>query len=283
MEDKAMFRILDILYSYGRQNKILDEIAIREIIYGYLKDNGLSGLINDVIFCDLRDRKIYAVYDNIKTRIIYFDLNAIKNAVYERHYTHVHYINCVNLINQWLVISVLHEINHAIRFNTIHSKFDVVDIIVKKVRSLSLGTKGLYDKFHDYFPSEKEANVFAYERTIWLYQQLNSSINDINGLNNLYIGFLKTIIDGYEENSFLNNPLKKVMLSTDEKDILKMGRYIIVDKAIELKNMSLYERLTFGFPITLDEYYFIKELLDNVMMYSQSEYLDIKGIILSNR
>lgn len=283
MEEKAMFKILDILYSYGRQNKILDEIAIREIIFNYLYENGLLGLITDVVFCDLRDRKIYAMYDNYKTRIIYFDLNAIKNAVYERHYADIYYINCVNLINQWLVISVLHEINHAIRFNTIHSRFDVVDLIVKKVRSLSLSTKGLYDRFHDYFPSEKEANIFAFERTIWLYQQLNSSINDINGLNNLYVSFLKTIIDGYEENSFLNNPLKKVMLSTNEKDMFKIGRYIVVEKAIELKDMGLYERLTFGFPITLDEYHFLKELLDNIMMYRQSECFDIRGIILSKK
>jgi len=137
MEEKSMIRILDILYSYGRQNRILDEIAIREIIFGYLNDNGLLGLINDVLFLDLGDNKIYAMYDNHKTRIIYFDLNAIKKSVYERHYTEMYYVNCVNLINQWLVISVLHEINHAIRFNTLHDKFDLVDIIALQLFLLS--------------------------------------------------------------------------------------------------------------------------------------------------
>ena len=74
-----LYSVFSILYDYSVKNKILDEVAIREIIRRYMLENGLTGLINNVIFKEL-DGVIYGYYE-VNTRIIYFDLNFIINTV----------------------------------------------------------------------------------------------------------------------------------------------------------------------------------------------------------
>ena len=281
MENKALLSVFGILYDYSMKKQLLDEAAVYEMVRIYLVENGLSGLVRNVVFTDLSASKTYGYYDS-NTRIIFFDLNFIKETVNKRHYTDRYYVNCVNLINQELIHSIFHEINHAFRFGLPHNRFDIFDWIGKNVYNLSKNDLDLYKMLHDYFPTEKEANVFGYECCIWLFQYLNGYIQDDYGLNNLYIGFLRTLLDGYNINSFLDNPLKKVVLSSNcDKEELRYIKYLVMKKAIEVKNMDLYQKLTFGFPIKADEYEFVNGILQNVLLYQQDANLDIKRLILS--
>ena len=276
-----LYSVFSILYDYSVKNKILDEVAIREIIRRYMLENGLTGLINNVIFKEL-DGVIYGYYE-VNTRIIYFDLNFIINTVYSRHYSDRFYINCINLINQELIIDIFHELNHALRFSLPHSNLDIIDKIGKNVRDLAKNDFDFYKRFHDYFPTEKEANVFGYECCVWLFRYLNEYMPDNYGLNDLYSSFLQMLIDGYDANSFLNNPLKRVVLSSkDSKEEILYIKYIMMKTAIELKNMDLYQRLTFGFPISNDEYRHVNGILDNVSMFQYANY-DVKSLILSKK
>jgi len=275
--------VFSILYEYSLRNKILDEVAVREIIRIYMHENGLNGLISNVVFGNFEDSKTYGYYE-INTRIIYFDLAFIIDTVYRRHYSDRFYINCVNLINQELIISIFHELNHAFRFSMSHEKGDISEEIIKNICKTLRKEPNLYSQFHDYFPHEKEANMFGFEMCTRLYQNLNNYIIDNSGLNNLYISYLRTIIDGYDLNNFLDNPLKKVILSSKCcKEELQYIKYLIMKKIIEIKKMTLYDRLTFGYPINDDEYEFIDGILNNVLTYQQDEKFDIKSLILSRK
>ena len=174
--------------------------------------------------------------------------------------------------------------NHAFRFSLSHDRFDILDLIGKNVRNLARNDYDLYKTLHDYFPTEKEANVFGYECCISLFQYLNGYIPDNYGLNHLYISFLRTLVDGYDPNSFLGNPLKKVILSSkDSKEELLYIKYLIMKTAIEAKKMTLYDRLSFGFPIKEDEYKVVDGILNNVLAYQQDDKLDIKSLILGRK
>ena len=267
-----MIEIVNILDYYTQNKLVLDSSTLMNIVLIFLQENKISCNLNNIIYENFDHLGCY----NTVSKIIYLNINQIcQQAQIISNNQGIDYVDCCN---ELILITLFHELNHAIRL-PLQPGNNVVDRINYYTWNMPRGNNH-YLENGKYLPEERQATVFAYEVCLYIYQFLNY-YRDMKGIiNHLYKQYMRLLTNGYCSFMGLNNPLKKLLLNPKYTNIGYYRDYLEIEKDIFMNEVDLYERLKYGFPITKLEENYICDILDIVNHYQQSCDLNIKNLIL---
>lgn len=248
--EKVMTKILSLFECYTLNNQLLDQYAINAIINFCLRDNNLFRIVNEVVFVNGEDFASSASYDKVSKKIYINPNNLYKyKHVFKCNNGLIDY-NMVYLINQKIIFIIFHELCHAISFNELGNNSEFINNVINYTLMLQNNNFNLYLNSHDDFPYEREADVFAYEHLLWLINRMDNRLIDDIGKKSVYYNFMKRLLSGYNFYNQNDSPLQSIVgLNNYNAILMEASQY----------NLDLYERLTFGFPISSFE---IKQLID---------------------
>ena len=316
-------QITSILDYYLRNNRILDNKAINDITYTYLDFYGLRHMVSYVGF-DSNCENFAGAFNLSKKIIIFdiVKLFEYSDSFLARH-PHLVCYNNVNSINFQICIALFHELRHVKQFhdlgydniNTNRSDsgdfqnvlkslrklkdikkigdFDInkLDIggsiisdLVNYIEKLRINNFDFYSDYHNCFPIEKDANMFAYEFSILCFSNLSLDIvsdDEIRAWNN---DMLTMMISGYNPDRFIGNPLKNIFFSSvnySGEDLGPYIKYFMMKLAINLEKYSLADRLRLNFPITKDEYQHIIDIINYFNNNRLLRHTNVKQLVLS--
>lgn len=261
----TMMKILNLFETYTLNNSLLTIDAIKYIINICLTENNLFNIVNDVMFVDINDNNsTLASYDRFSKTLYINTCELYKHNTFECNDGLYNY-NIVYLINQKIIFTIFHELCHAISFNKIGKNNALINKIIDYSLEIQSYNFNLYLSNHDSFPYEREADVFAYEHLLWLLERMDYRIVDDNIKRRVYYNYMMRLLSDYGFNYWNNNPLQS---------IVNANNYVKIINEVNQYNLDLYERLTFGLPISLDERNQVIDYADNLILSrSKEKYL----------
>ena len=155
------------------------------------------------------------------------------------------------------------------------------------IDNINYYTFNLLDNNYHYYPSnaiylmeERQAVVFSYEICLKIYQCLSNYYDVYGIINDLYKRYMQLLTCGYSSLEYLDSPLKKIVLNPNYATFRQFEDYQMIESDINSINVSLYDRLQYGFPINYGEEEYINGLRDTIYNYQQRIDLDIKKMIM---
>jgi len=296
-----MLDIVNLISYYIKRRIILDENSIRYIFEIIKNQFGLVDSNLKLNFEYVRNNYWVGNY-NHNTKTIHLCLNEIinENSEYIIKNQRMRGFNNITYINFKILLILLHEFKHAELANSlikreknnyeINSHGNIIRItspmkynlfkVIKTSYVLKNKHFELYKEKHHSFPEEKDADMFAYEFAINVFEHITKDLVSDYEIKKLYEEFFKRITMGYNSKLFVDNPFKNIILSEEGKsDIQKIIRYEYLKKLIESQELNLYERLSYNFPITKEEDYNVRKRLEYAKTMP-SRFRNYKGIIL---
>lgn len=231
-------------------NKLFSNDMLFDYIEKRINEEELDEYVNEILFDSesenyyISEKKVlcinpYEILCDAKNNNKPDSMNLISK--YERDNCIVFNYNSVNIYN---LFAINHEINHIIQ-NKIEESFDehnikklllLKDLIISNMDVVHFNEK-YYNKYHDYFFHEYNANIDAYLETVHLLNSYN-----IDNIKEILIRFNQIIASHilYSYSDICNNE----KLSTPINNILKLYNHIldkIKDKEINTCDLSLYK------------------------------------------
>ena len=271
-----MDNLLDIIYTYTTNNKILDEYAVKNILIQLLKDNKLDTFINYKIVNKKRldtsfgNKQILGEYDFHDNIFIYLnEINKYINCnkwktIYHKEYEYNNFYECLAK-NMIILETIIHEVHHA---KQVAMTQDIYDYSVEK--QIVRYEIDYINPYFDIFDLNFIEFYFDYfKRKINYYHCYNISFME-RMANNISLNKIKEIIIKLNlDNNFLYDVYKKISITYLLKEYKNnlLGPTIKFMKRIgctdEFNNSDVFdmidsmeynERIKYGLPITEDEY-----------------------------
>jgi len=290
-----MNEIFNILNWHLYYNQILDEQAINNIIYLYVKEMNLFDVVKDIRFgpiilggndqntppwpcLGIYDDKTYTI--GIDRNLIYQDANNILNS----YCIDFVYKDRVAFINLEILSVIFHELAHAIQLKGLkeNTKPPINKILNELIKERGNNINGIR-KYHWDFPFEKFANFYSLSCIMTLISWFDESMISNFVFHHHVRKFYDMLLIDYDMDSFLDNPLKKLMMSqskSDEDAIDKLKKYNKYKKSILSSNMPLHERVLLNFPITKEEYDRILMCIYNFRNSCHDRRNDVRKMVL---
>lgn len=236
--------IIDNKYIYHITLYLISVLKLDDYIYNVTISNLPR---NSLMRYLIREKKL--VIDIKKT--IYCVVSYIKNKS-----------NCENkilLTNLYIVKILFHELEHAIQERKINctDDYETKILVLSKEceEKIKINNLNFYNNFeYLYNPIERQANIVSTRRII----ELSKNLFYKEILEFFYNEFLTQVLLGYKEDGF-DYPLLKFF--SGEKEFLRIFDKINKDKKIYFK-----ERINLGLEITDNEYSFLKERFNNLVL-----------------
>lgn len=232
---------------------VMNQDDILNITSKFITEYRLEEFLCDIKFNDSLGE--LAVYNPSKS-IIYINMQRLWNACYKwSNKLQVTYkidnCNYSYLLNYYCLYILFHEITHAIQKQK-HDKYvnntnSVYIFLYELCEILELDNKELYDKYHDLFPMEIEANNNGLLKAYNFMSHTNLPSREKRILNLQYIN---SLLSNYEKDN-------KSRIITPFSKLYNVESRINIDKLNELiEEISLdkIDRLNLGLVITNQEY-----------------------------
>lgn len=275
MRKNEDIRLLKLMKSYYKKDQLFDEKFIYKVIEIIEKSRNLDGLISDINLIDkskIGNDVIGSYSPNTKILQISLPSNEEKNNQF--------------MYNSTLLHLVLHELEHVCQhklcndeniksfnkdlLNTCFSANNYIEILTNRLKEGNFSKEEMldimvninfYEKYanvirscYGYLPSERQAEINSLSKLCFLFKdiKMNNHQENIIGLKK---GYITRRLMGYEIKD------EKIIYPTYElyKNILELYKDADNNRFFSnfdrlSQNMSLDERLFYGFKISEDEY-----------------------------
>lgn len=275
-----------IIDYYLCNNLILDENAVKNIVSLYLDYMGLVNEVREVRFGNILESSFVGNYDSMK-KVLTFDLNMMTEVVCLtcKQNSDFSCINYVNLVNYYIIQCIFHELRHVNQIYLFPKEKNVANEIVSYTDCIMKDNYDFYVKKHELFPLEKDVNMFAYSMAISRFMKIDRKVVSNQEIMIYIKYFLNYIIRNYNPNSYFDNPLKEIVISSspsyDREN--SVNDYYAMQRDILNVNYDLYDRLSLNFPITKEEYDYMINLINNCNYDKMKRNTDVKKLILGGK
>ena len=234
-------------------NYIIHEDDVLEIAFHYIKEYNLELFLNDVTFDNSKDEMAYYnVNRNIitinnektwKTCYKWADMFKEKYHIDDKYYSYI--------LNFYYLYVLFHEFTHVMQkknHDMLTSKTPTIYLFLYELcEKLHLDSQAFYDKNHDLFPMEIEANNngLLKAHNLLSYTKLPNKETKL-----LYLQYLNSCLTNY-------NKINKYRISTPFDELYRREDRINMDIFNRLLNeskLNTKERLNLGLDITPSEY-----------------------------
>lgn len=225
------------------EQRKLDDKEILLIIKSVLEKYNIINKISDIIL-DKEDKCIDIASFN-QDNTLYYNMCGIDYSI-SRHYLERKSIFTFDefyVLEQLIII--LHELRHAIQFNCDYNNKRIIKEIIKDC-DINNYSKQVYEQYYTLFPVEKDAEVFAIDKSIELLKKCDYFKNSIIKL--LYSGYFKTLISGYDFSKMEDGRLREFYLKVinDEQKYLSL--------LAQKDSLTLHDKLAYNFPIDKNDF-----------------------------
>ena len=231
---------------------IISKKDILGIALSYIELNGLENYFKDISFSS--DSKFMGYY-NIKTNEIVLNDDKIMKFCY-RLYDKLNKFNAIDedyysyFINFYYLYIIYHELTHVnqkAKYENGINDNNLFNYLYETCFKIREEDKSLYNKYHELFPMEIEANNNGFLTAYNLMQYTKLPGKECKMM---HFQYLTTLLINYEKVSDdrILTPIEKLTLETNCIDL---------DKVYELlnnENISKIGRLNYGLPISEREY-----------------------------
>lgn len=262
-----MENILDIVYNYSRQNKLLDKFAIRYILLELLDEEKLDYITIEI---DDKDKILYlnnklATFKSNTIKVFLSRINEyIASDNYKTNYKNEYILNrfqkCLrkNLI---ILQTLMHENEHVLQFhkekeNTIEDnltnlELEFIDETENIMENKNIGlfkrlnefkkNKNLYNNNYQISFLERMADINSYQNVLSLIEPIKNEAREVYDLENDLL--LESIMKNY----------KNIMDAPSIRFFINIGKLDELNK-LDLVNLSEEERLRLGLKIDGKDY-----------------------------
>lgn len=221
------------------ENRVFSYIEINEIINDYINKHNLGKYVNNVIvntkgndvgYYDYSKKELVINYENLMIRnndkISYLEMDDPDYYCSNRNHHLVFHI----------LASIYHELCHVEQNVYLNSHFTSNSgrELVYKINNRLQSNKMFYNRNHDYFPSERESDLFGYRESLSVFDKLDIDPKDKAYFHLYFIMYEE--LNGYDLNSKICCPL-----------------YNIVKPDPKLEEMDLSDRINFGIKLSRSE------------------------------
>lgn len=229
---------------------------IHDAIYSFSKDNGIEDRVKNIVIINRDDPeqdKISLGSYNASDRKLLINVPKIEKTATKRICNlRVGSFYRTNYYNTILLHVIYHELIHAWQKNVFDGS---VEARIMKKYSPALFNETFYMLYHDLLPSEREANILASDMLLKLYNSLSVFSDYEKRL--LLDRYMTYLTDGYDENSYPFQTLIELYNRRKSKKILD-------DYQDEISELSLFNRVKFGFSLKRDEYDYLMILNNDI-------------------
>lgn len=272
-----MDNVLDMLYEYSINHRLLDRNAVGKIIEIILRDINLSDKINYQISKDNKfdltnmfNSNILGEFNMNSTIYIYYwqMLKCIRNNKHLTKFDHYYELSNKDMMfkkNMLILEAILHEIEHVKQLQSIRDVYDhsfITNLYRYEYNYLSPNYDSLEIGFIGYC-----VDIFKRELTYHRYYNLSflermAKINSLEQIYRLLFQLGKDYSSLYNIQRYLINDymIKEYSDSLDGPTTRLISNIGIIrefskqDYPSIISNMSLEERIRYGFKITEEEY-----------------------------
>lgn len=264
-----MENILKIVYDKSINNQIISISDIGKIVELLVVNKDLHKYISNIKVQQIGSKNL-ASYSNYEKSIIIYS-NVIDLMLYNIE-KHIKLINEFerNLYKNLLILQVVfHEIEHANQDKIMFTENNLEAFIIR----LSLMVNN-NDFLYEFDPKERFAEIKSFREII---STINPIVNKIKNTSNLIqIEKLQRLMRGYHyEEKEIKSPFITYFTLGDKSFLLNAFEWYSNDYEKTLtQTLELYEiqnRLKYGFPITLNEYY---ALMNNLFILTKENFND---------
>ena len=235
------------------ENYLIHEEDVLKITMHFIKDNNLELFLNDLVFDDSVD--VLAAYNVNKNNIVvnnekvwkacykWADKFKDKYKIDNKYYSYI--------LNFYYLYILFHELTHAMQkknHDMLTSKTSSVYLFLYELcDKLHVNNQAFYDKNHNLFPMEIDANNNGLLRAynLMTYTKLPRKEAKL-----LYLQYINSLLSNYEK-------VNKYRILTPLDKLYKEDENINIDLIYQLfddNNLSKIERLNLGLDITPFEY-----------------------------
>lgn len=230
--------------------KIIKEKKLLELIKYLLKNISCENLVNKIT---LSGSATYYEFD--KKGFLSIDYKGLLEEAYqavESFYLKDKYKNELQFINTYLLLSIIHEIEH-IKQNSYYFLDNPSDLERYLMKEMDKTKENYEDylEFHDCFMIERIAQFSIYISILSMYREFNLNEDIYKGL---IFHMRHEISSGYTlDNGILISPIETIF------DVFNLG-----DKQnVKCHNLSILDRSMYGLPLDIEEYKRIKTEINN--------------------
>ena len=254
-QNKKMEKILEIVYNYSINNKILDIKSIERIVELIIDTRKLNNYVNNIVVESDNSKKL-ASYQNylkqisINAQMIDIMLKRLEdNIIIENSFEKLFYKNLS------VLQVILHEIEHAYQEkimlleNSLEAFILRISYMVREEDS-----KRLYE----YCLYERLAEIKSFEM---LSEIVSLDFKELKQVGCLVKNDkLQRMLRGYHYNGteYINYPIEEYLIGCNKKELLNSFDWYSDDNESCIFNSSekykLYDRYKYGFPISKEEY-----------------------------
>lgn len=281
-----LVKINRIIDYYLCNNLILDENAVNSIVFLYLEYMGLLSEVRCFKVSNIPNSTFKGYYSPCEKSLV-IDINAIIKWSYSWYNQNPDFscINFVNFVNYNIIHCIFHELKHVNQIYLFSKEKNVANEIVTYVDRIMKENYNFYIEKHELFPLEKDANMFAHSMAISKFMKIDHKIVSNQEIMIYIKYFLNYIIRNYNPNSYFDNPLKEIVISSspsyDREN--SVNDYYAMQRDILNVNYDLYDRLSLNFPITKEEYDYMISLINNCNYDKMKRNTDVKKLILGGK
>lgn len=265
-----MENVLDIIFDYTIQNRLLDKKAVDKIMDILISEEGIEIIENRTIYTRTykgKNNKDFATY-------IDGDIEIFLNRIYRFLYTNTedYFIDTkkINrfekyLINNLYIVStIIHELEHALQ-NQYHI-LGKSDTLEQQLVNLELDhinrindlydtnrfehrrLRDAYKQFYEYSFIERMADIKSQEKILHMIERLKKHEKRIYEYEQTILLFYK--INGYKNSNF----------SPTIRFFMGIGKYVAI-KGMGFNGLDYQDRLRYGLNLTKEEINKNKELI----------------------
>lgn len=237
---------------YANDKKLLDERIYEKFTEYYIKKLKLEKVVKAIEF----ETEMVSHY-NPYTSSVVLNLEQLYNYAIQRCFGHggKDQKEIAYFINAELLFYLLHEITHGKQINIIDKREPSNELIINSLAESydRLQYQKIYNRFHDYYVIEHNANVEG-----------QFLLNDF--LLNIKEGYGFDLGPLYYYLTLAYEPCKNFVLSPIEKENMLFYIKLKVEEFIkneDYRKMSEYDKIRYGFPVKAETFDKINNVAEN--------------------
>jgi len=243
-------RVRELILSCKGSLNIYDLEFLRSFCEYFVRDNALSSFLNNILFGDLNRYGSSSIYDR-KKGVIVIDEKAIESDI-ELLYKSYYISRCDERYKfSIFIFKIIHECTHVYQLPLMRSKkcqllrdifahsLQIMDGYINlRGKKNSISSSMFYNANHDLFPTERHANLVAYDFLLSIIQSLYP--DDIELISDILCLFDDSLCLGYHFDDEEISPLEEFYRLISREDLFS---------GFSFQEYSDREKLMYGMPM----------------------------------
>lgn len=273
-----MREIYILLENRIKNNEILIQEDIVNIINWYLEKNFLTDFLKEIHFIEFPNNYMPAWYNNYDLKLYINLYQLIDENIKTFKLKPINYeMSVVNYCNYLIIITLFHELKHIMQYRDFLMKNETKKALVLDLYSLDkdlFKNRELYRNYHDLFPCEREALITSHDISLTCFQNIDDGLLSRDELKVYQLDFIKRLIKNYDGKFKIKSPFEQLLVASNDP----LSSFY--KEKLKREYIPLYNRLELGLPISKQEYQRIKNLRKEVLSDSLKKDENIKELIL---